>query len=344
MSSETEILTALFAAAMAPKDAQAEMLWLGFLDLLAGVSHAESAFLQVQWGGAAPFCWQVGAPWSGPDAATIERMRTGRVYSRSDLPGPVTAGSEAHARALRALKLRIAQDGVALLMLQRGGGDFRAMDAVQLSHLTPYLGHALTGWRQLSRQRAEAALDRQLCRDLGAGWVVFSPSGRVLGMAPEMAEQLAATAGLYLRAQERLFAPGDEAAQALHQGLAAAALQGGTAQVVELSRAPVVQMLIRAECLAGEPVLIGRLRQELSARDLPLEQLASRFGLSRSEARLAAHLCDGVSLREAAAAFSWTLETTRSCSKQIYAKMGVSGQTGVLRRLLLDAVWLSSAE
>lgn len=240
---------------------------------------------------------------------------------------------------LRALKLRIGQEGVALIMLQREEPDFRAMDAVQLSNLIPYLGPALSGWRQLARQRAEAALDRQLCRDLGAGWVAFAPSGRVLSMAPGMAQQLATTAGLSLRADDRLFVPDCEAAHALHQGLAVA-LAEGVPQFVALSPDSGVQMLIRAERLAGEPVLIGRLRQELSARDLPLEQLAARFGLNRSEARLSAHLCDGFSLREAALAFGWTQETTRSCSKQIYAKMGVSGQTGVLRRMLLDAVWL----
>lgn len=349
MASETEILTGLFAAAMSTND-EAQTLWLDFLTQLAELSQAESALLQVDWWGASASCWQVGRPWAAPDAATIERMRTGRVYSQIDLPVPVAAegeplaatGPEALAGVIRALKLRIGQNGTALLMLRRDRPDFRAIDSVQLSNLIPYLGLALKGWRQLGRQRAEAALDRQLCLDLGAGWVVFAPSGRVLSMAAETADRLAASAGLYLRADNRLFAPTGDAAHVLHQGLAAAALQDGTLQFIELSRAPVVQMVISAELLAGEPVLIGRLRQGLSARDLRVEQLAGRFGLSRSEARLAAHLCDGLSLREAAQSFGWTLETTRSYSKQIYAKMGASGQSGVLRRMLLDAVWLSA--
>jgi DNA-binding CsgD family transcriptional regulator len=267
-------------------------------------------------------------------------MRIGRVYSAIDWPATAASGPDAKDRAVRALKLAIQQDGVALLMLQRDGPDFRAVDAVHLSNLIPYLGFALKSWRQLDRDRGAAALDRQICRDLGAGWILFSPSGRVQQMAPDTADRLATMAGVYLRADGRLFVPNDNAAETLSRGIAAAVLYEGAAQFVELSRAPVVQMVISAERRAGEPVLVGRLRQGLSARDISETQLASRFGLSRSEARLAAHLCDGFSLREAAQALGWTLETTRSCSKQIYAKTGTNGQTSVVRRMLLDVVWL----
>ena len=340
MSGETEILTALFAAAMGDSEVDPPTLWSDFLDLLAQVSRAESALLMVQWRGASPVLWQVGANWGMPDAVTIERMRTGRVYSALDLPVSASFEPDTENQAVRALKLMIGQDGVALLMLRRDGTDFRAVDAMQLSNLAPYIGPALKGWRQLERSRSIASLDRQICHDLGAGWILFAPSGRVQQMAPEMAHRLAASAGVYVRADGRLCAPDDNMAEAMHRGIAAAAVHEGDAQFVELSRAPVVQMVIHAEHLAGEPVLVGRLRQSLATRDIPEAQLASRFGLSRSEARLAAHLCDGFSLRDAAQALGWTLETTRSCSKQIYAKTGAKGQTDVLRRMLLDIVWV----
>lgn len=341
MSSETEILTALFAAAMDDSEGNSSILWPDFLNLLAQGSHAESTLLKVQWWSASPVLWKVGANWSVPDVATIVRMRAGRIYSTVDLPADENSGSDAPGRAVRALKVMIGQEGVALLMLQREGADFRATDALRLSILAPYIGPALKGWKKLEQSRSIAALDRQICCDLGAGWIVFSRSGKVQQMAPGMADRLEATAGVYLRADKRLFAPDDNAAEALRRGIAAATLYEGEVQFVELSRAPVVQIVIRAECLAGEQVLVGRLRQSLAARDIPETQLASRFGLSRSEARLAAHLCDGFSLRDAAQALGWTLETARSCSKQIYAKTGTNGQTDVLRRILLDIVWFA---
>jgi hypothetical protein len=53
-------------------------------------------------------------------------------------------------------------------------------------------------------------------------------------------------------------------------------------------------------------------------------------------------LGDGFSLAQAAAELGWTVETARSCSKQVIARMGVSGQTGVLRRMLASAVWIGA--
>ena len=85
-----------------------------------------------------------------------------------------------------------------------------------------------------------------------------------------------------------------------------------------------------------------RPRQAPRARDLPVGRIAAVFGLSRSEARLAALLCDGFSLAQAAAELGWTVETARSCSKQVFARMGVGGQTGVLRRMLASAVWIGA--
>ncbi|NDW59809.1 hypothetical protein G0P98_25300, partial [Yangia sp. PrR004] len=119
----------------------------------------------------------------------------------------------------------------------------------------------------------------------------------------------------------------------------AAAAQGGV-QRLALSAAPRLDLALTREMLAGSPQLVGRLRRGLSARGLPPERLAAAFGLSRSEARLTACLCDGLSLTEAAEVLGWTPETARSTSKQIYARMGVSGQTGVVRRVLESAVWL----
>lgn len=341
MASETEILTALFVAAMGDSEGASSTLWSDFLVLLAQGSHAESALLKVQWRSASPVLWKVGANWSVPDEATIVRMRAGRVYSTVDMPAAAMAGSNASGRAVRALKVMIGQEGVAFLLLQRVGTDFRTTDALRLSTLAPYIGPALKGWKKLEQSRRIAALDRQMCRDLGAGCIVFSPSGKVKQMASGMADWLAATAGVYLRADRRLFVPDENAAERLRRGIAEATLHEGDVQFVELSCAPVVQMAICAECLAGEPVLVGRLRQSLATRDIPEVQIASRFGLSRSEARLAAHICDGFSLRDAAQALGWTLETTRSCSKQIYAKTGAKGQTDVLRRILLDIIWVT---
>ncbi|NDW01303.1 hypothetical protein [Salipiger sp. PrR002] len=345
MSDETALLRAMFAASLgsAPGEGDASEgdlsgdLWPDFLGLLAQITQAGSAELRLQGvpGAGAARCWRVGADVPGPGEDTLERMRTGRVYSQVDLPLP--PGAPAQAAPLRALRLRLDEGGLALLSLQRTGEDFRATDGLHLSALMPHLGPALSGWRQLVRERAHAALDRQIGAALGAGWIIFTAAGQVSAMAEGLAEQLRDAAGIGLRADGRLALP-DPVAQALRQALAAAA-QGGV-QRLALSAAPRLDLALTREMLAGSPQLVGRLRRGLSARGLPPERLAAAFGLSRSEARLTACLCDGLSLTEAAEVLGWTPETARSTSKQIYARMGVSGQTGVVRRVLESAVWL----
>jgi DNA-binding CsgD family transcriptional regulator len=81
-------------------------------------------------------------------------------------------------------------------------------------------------------------------------------------------------------------------------------------------------------------------RHDLIARNLPLTRIMATFDLSRSEARLAATLCDGLSLSAAAQTLGWTTETARSNSKLLFARMGVNGQPGVVRAMQSSAIWL----
>lgn len=342
MPDETEILAALFAASLgltegsSPQGSAAarEDLWHGFLSRLAAATQAESALLRLGGPGRPVTGWQVGADWDGPAEAVVERMRSGRVYSQIDLPGAGPSGPP-----LRALRWRLGREARVLLALRRRGEDFRAVDGLQLSNLIPYLGVVLGGWRQLEEERARALLDGQIAAALGGGWILFAPSGQVSAMAEGLEARLQVLAGLGLRADGRLSLP-EEAAQALRLALAAVAQQPGTVRQVVLSTEPRVELRLGLQTVGGELQLTGRLRHALSARALPPDRLARAFGLSRSEARLAACLCDGLSLAEAAQVLGWTLETARSTSKQIYARMEVSGQPGVLRRMLESGVWL----
>jgi DNA-binding CsgD family transcriptional regulator len=75
---------------------------------------------------------------------------------------------------------------------------------------------------------------------------------------------------------------------------------------------------------------------------LTLTQVMDVFGVSRSEARLAVALCDGMTLTAAAQTLGWTLETARSTSKRLFARIGVSGQPGVVRAMHASAIWLTT--
>ncbi|SNR71910.1 helix-turn-helix transcriptional regulator [Puniceibacterium sediminis] len=332
----------LFAAASGYTDADSAGanhpvdLWPAFLKQLGAALGAQSVSLQVVSQGRLVQVWQIGATQTEPAIANLEKMRTGRVYSQLDLPG-----AEDTEQPLRALRWAVGANGFAALVLRRRTRDFRAADAAQLSRLAPYLGPALSGWRALGRERSRAALDRRLGQDLGAFWLRLTPSGRVIDMAPEMRARLASLSGLRLQPNGWLEFSDPAAALAFRQALATAQVGPAASGMVELSRNPPLQLVICEDTLADERTLVAILRQGLLARSLPVEHVAEYFGLSRSEARLTMLLCDGFSLQDAAVELGWTIETARSCSKQIFARMGVSGQPGVVRKVLGSAVWLS---
>ncbi len=63
-----------------------------------------------------------------------------------------------------------------------------------------------------------------------------------------------------------------------------------------------------------------------------------RYGLSANEAQIAADLVAGETLSDAGRAAGLTEASTRIYSKRIFAKMGVSGQGELIRRVLNGAL------
>lgn len=340
MPSQADILNALFAAASGLSEGAD---WPQFLGLLGEETRASAVTLQIDRQGRAARGWhwaQAGgaAPLSISDR---HRMRSHRVYSQNDLPGYASDPGP-----LRAMKCPLGSQAGdhALVTLQRHGDDFRAIDGVHLSSLVPYLAPALTQWEALSHERQRAQLSQHLMRDLGAGWVMFSPHAQLIDMDPDLRDPLAEIGGIRFAPDGRPSFRDEATAQALRQGLSAA--QSGTPPApLHLSDTPLMEMVLSAEPLdpQGPPLLMGRVRYAHAARTLPLPRVARHFGLSPSEARLAVLLCDGLTLAEAADQLGWTIETTRSASKQLFDRMEVHGQTGVIRRMQSSALWFFSA-
>jgi len=344
MSDETQLLTALFMASTGlPEETRAEFkppeaptpkAWSHFLRVLADITHADSAELHLIENNRSVQSWQVGDDLGGADITASDRMRTSRVYSQSDHPSALKSNLP-----LRAIRWRVATDAWGIITLKRRTEDFRAIDGQHLSNLLPYLAPAVRAWQSLNRERAQADLAHQICADLGAGWIVFTPTGQVTAMALGLAEQLEKVAGIGLSGEGRLrLSP--VAARDLRDALGAITNGNSGPHSVWLSSSPRVQMILSTEHHAGAEALVGRIRHDVMASALPLSRIMTTFDLNRSEARLAAALCDGLSLSDAAQTLGWTIETTRSTSKQLFAHMGVNGQPGVVRVMQASAIWL----
>lgn len=345
---EIPLLKALFEASVVASvrpDTGQDIGWPEFLGVLAAELGADGALLQIVGQGRVLRSWRVGAPVSTPAPEGLARMRNERVYAQGDLPENPDPD-----RPLRALRCGLGADGFAVLTVQRKGRDFRATDGAHLAGLGPYLGQAITRWRALEQERGRAALDRVAGAGLGLTWLRLAASGRVLesgagtkGVAglrlsaggwPEFAQ---AGAGRAFRQALAIVQEEQEGAPPLADPTLAHPTVAGP---VELSRDPPVQMILLRHDFGDGPEPAAILRQAPRAQDLPVDRIAAAFGLSRSEARLAALLCDGFSLDAAAGHLGWTIQTTRSCSKQVFTRMGVRGQPGVLRRMLSGLVWL----
>ncbi|TNF11887.1 MAG: hypothetical protein EP320_13440 [Rhodobacteraceae bacterium] len=329
-SENTLLINALFAAASEGGAAG----WVRFLERLCAASHAEAAAVRLLAAEGEGASWQLGKI-ALPETERLRAMRLDRVYSQIDLPGEPDWPTP-----LRVLKVAAGTAGQVVLMIARSGREFRAAEALPLSNLAPHLGQALSIRAALGIERSRAAMAERSAAALGAGWVALSATGAVIAHDPQVAAGLDATERLRLRHGARLEFADPEAALAFRQALAALAAGESAPRPVEMAGEPPVHLRLTQGKWQGAPAVIGHLRALPKAQDLPLGRIAGDLDLSRSEARLAVLLCDGASLREAAERLGWTLETARSTSKQIYARAGVSGQTGLLRRMLGSALWL----
>ncbi|SMO94991.1 helix-turn-helix transcriptional regulator [Paracoccus laeviglucosivorans] len=296
---------------------------------MALATGADAASLHVEVQGRRALSWHIGRDLDEP-RADLAQMRVNRVYSQTDLPGLPEREAP-----IRALKFTIGPDEQALLALQRADRDFRAVDGMQLANLTPYLGQTMRSWRKLTQERDRAALEREIATGLGCGWMILGPGGIVTESSAQLRPMLVA-GGARLRSTGRLEFSDPALAQEFQRAMTGA--ERGNAQFVTLTHEPPMHI---AMLPAQESRMLGIVRLMPAASTQPVERVAAALGLSRSEARLAMLLCDGFSLRDAATELGWTIETARSCSKQIYARMGADGQSDVVRRMLCGPLWLA---
>lgn len=317
---ERQILQTLYATAQPEGET-----WNTFLLALASSLRATSARIGLI-DGQTRHDWQVGGDIDLP-RDTIRRLREGRVYTQDDLApsGP----------PLRALRMGLPRGGAIWLALGRPGPDFRAADSALLDRLGPHLQAAARTWCLLAAERIRAQRHAAIAQRLGCGWLSLDPTGRLRDADATARALLAAQSALLLTADGRIEAADPATARALRQALEAA--EQGRSTLVDLDP---LHLSLNPDAETPGAALVF-LRSQPRATDLAPGQLAAALGLTRAESRLAACLADGDSLAQAAERLGWSIETTRSTSKQIYARLGLSGQPALVRHLLTSALWLT---
>ena len=332
---QTRLMQALFAAAATrPISAEKAGPWRSFLELLRDTTQADDATLTWDRTGSAA-TWTID---DGPglDPALLRRMRFDRIYTEGDLPeiAPCSA-------FLRLVRVRVDAGSTATLSIHRKSSEkeFRSADAHYLNAVAPFLGQAVSLHSSLQAERALAALNEQLSEDLGVRWILLDISAVIVGCSSTDA-MWNAKIDLRLGDRRRLEFSDLGRAQLFHEAFAAC-VAGTKRAPVTVSTDPFVELVLRRISWRGEAMVLAIVRTVPALSSFPQDNLAAHFDLSPSQARLAAYLCDGYSIQEAAKLLGWTEGTARTCSKAIYARLDVTGQSGLLRRVLNSAVWLS---
>lgn len=320
---QTQLIRALFAETQS----DAHDAWSGFLSSLRQVTRAERASLHLDL----PNKTQ---SWSDGDVRVEDpllrrTLRFDRVYSQDSLP--VSKDGNVPTRRI---KVRTTQGAGLTLSINRSthDRDFRSADGQMLHGLAPFLGQAMGLWLDRQREYALSKINGAMLASLGGGWLVLDKTAKILRVSAHSTTGIQVTEGLPLTFEDPTTA--SEFTEAFSQ-----AVVGGEPSVLLLKQG---EMLLTPIEYDHAPAILAQFRAPPQCAVISVQAVALHFGVSNSEARLAKLICDGHSLKSASAMLGWTEESTRTCSKSLFAHMGVSGQPHLVRRLLNSSIWFAS--
>lgn len=317
---QTRLIRALFVETQA----DAYDAWTGFLSLLRRVTQAEGACLVLDLQNQTR-SWCDGSP-SDDDPASRRELRFDRVYSQEGLPA-----SKEGSAPTRMIKVRATNGAGLTLSIKRStlDRDFRSADGQMLHSIAPFLGQAMGLWLDRQRERADSKIGETMLSALGGGWLVLDRTGKILRLSANLKTDFQAAEGLSLKF-------GEPAISSAFAEAFAQAVAGEEPVAFSLNQGEMLLTRIEND---NALAILGRLRTTPQCASISAQAIAHHFSISTSEARLAILICDGHSLKAAAVMLGWTEESTRTCSKSLFARMGVSGQPNLVHRILSSSIW-----
>lgn len=319
---QTQLIRALFAETQS----DAHDSWSGFLSSLRQVTRAECASLDLDLPNQTQ-SWSDGAV-RVDDPLLRQTLRFDRVYSQDSLP----AFKDGNVPTRR-IKVRTTHGARLTLSINRSthDRDFRSADGQMLHNLAPFLGQAMGLWLDRQRECALSKIDETMLASLGGGWLILDRTAKILRVSAHLVTGFQVAEGLPLTFEDPAIA--SEFTEAYSKTVV-----GGEPSVLSLKQG---EMLLTRIEYDHAPAILARFRTAPQCAVISAQAVALHFGVSNSEARLAILICDGHSLKSASAMLGWTEESTRTCSKSLFARMGVSGQPHLVRRLLNSSIWFA---
>lgn len=292
-----------------------------------------------------------------------DAMDTGRTYGYEDFIGAAEFRQSPYYRNFcrpqgldHALVLYVGEaDGLrAWLNFSRSDdvGRYTLAESAQLLALGPHLHRALRIYAALERRRLESLAYRRTGDSLRLATLLLDEHGRVSSMNESASVLLAGHPNLRLKGKalypirpddRRLLDMNlrqilDGSAETDCAALIIGALSGRPVSLL-MRRMPRVGMDLRHP---GGAAVIYLQECGLPVGLAKAELVATLFGLTPTESRLAVMLAEGESLREIAANLGIAELTARTYSKRIFAKTGASRQSDLVRLILTSLAMLGS--
>lgn len=289
------------------------------------------------------------------DPLPYHRLVPGEVYGLADLFDAADSASLQRVNRMlltmgvdHLLITRAAEEGGgnAWLTVARKGDPFDASARTVLGIMARHLMIALASYARILEADGRLSIYAGAINRLNVGIVTLAGDGRILDADPIVTHLIGKGDILVRDPQGRLGLKQGQAARSLGQALRDFAKdRGSRPRAIRLSEEPRSDMLALP---VADPPATGRYTPVLRAyvhidgkpRD-SLEALMDMFRLTRSEARLALALGEGLTLAEAAANLGVTLQTARTYSKRIFQKTGTRRQAELVRALLTSTLSLA---
>jgi len=290
------------------------------------------------------------------DPVLGRNLEEGRVYRLDELFDEDNRDHRAYRdailipRGIRFLRgVRVVEPGgvQGWLLIARQNTDFRADQDAMLERIAAHFRLSLRTYMALENQRTYARIADEATGRLNFGWISLDNQGAVIEINPRARQILDTTHALRVARNGILAAQRGAIDRRLREAIARLVDRQGTpSQVINISNDPWLTMLltslpVHASKAGRTPVMTAFLQSDRKSQADRHEQISQLFGLLPSEARLAVAISQGASIAQAAAMQSISVETARSYSKNIYAKMGARGQADVVRFILTSVIALA---
>ncbi len=240
------------------------------------------------------------------------------------------------------------------LSRSESGEDFGPAERATLEKMIPFLRAALN----LFVKRIDTEVEREVLSatvsGMSVGSIMVDPQGRIM--------EANSPAQAILEQHDGLFVSGNRIAvhdaktnKLLHELIAQNAEASINAEAEGRVRAILVDrpsgresvsMLVRPATrqqhpLSIRPMALIHLVDPAQPRGQVIEALMQLFGLTRTEARIAASIANGQSIEDVARTSATTRNTVRSQMQSIFSKMGIRRQSELIRAVLISVGLLS---